>query len=590
MPKSDDNTPIHALSIPSGPNLLRPRATASTRRGFLRDLGAGVALVGSAGLVACSGESDPATPVVTWKHGVASGDPLADKVVLWTRLTTETSESFQVNWQVATDDAFVNVARRGVATCSSSTDYTVKVDVDQLSPGSRYFYRFLVGGQVSPIGKTKTLPASGATQVKLAVFSCSNYPAGYFNVYAEAAKRTDLDATVHLGDYIYEYAKDGYASASASTLGRVSEPANELLALSDYRKRHAQYKSDPDLQALHAAAPMIAVWDDHEIANDTWKDGAENHQSNEGDFKLRRAAAIQAYHEWMPTRVTQADIIYRSFDFGGLLALHMLDTRLIGREKQLDYANFTTTTGFDAAAFTTAMSNPARQLLGTTQSDWLTAQMASSRATWQVLGNQVLMGRMNIPSPILFGAQNPGAPGTTTVAQYAALVQKAQTAPSSLSPQEQAVLAQPAIPYNLDAWDGYAVARETVLATAKALDKNLVVLAGDSHNAWGNDLLDLSNNRIGVEFGVSSVTSPGFESLFPDDPNVFAASLVQLIGPLEYADTSRRGFSVVTATPTECRCDWIYVSTVTSRTYTSSVGKSLRTLAGAAGRRLVAAT
>jgi alkaline phosphatase D len=241
MPKSDDHTPTLDPSTPSGSNLLRPRATANTRRGFLRDLGAGVALVSSAGLVACSGESDPATPVVTWKHGVASGDPLADRVVLWTRLTTEASESFQVDWQVATDEGFVNVARRGVATCSSSTDHTVKVDVDQLSPGSRYFYRFQVGGQMSPIGKTKTLPASGATQVKLAVFSCSNYPAGYFNVYAEAAKRTDLDATVHLGDYIYEYAKDGYASSSASALGRVSEPANELLALSDYRKRHAQY-------------------------------------------------------------------------------------------------------------------------------------------------------------------------------------------------------------------------------------------------------------------------------------------------------------------------------------------------------------
>ncbi len=148
------------------------------------------------------------------------------------------------------------------------------------------------------------------------MFSCSNYPTGYFNVYAEAAKRTDLDATVHLGDYIYEYASNGYASSNAATLGRVSDPTNELLVLTDYRKRHAQYKSDPDLQALHASVPMIAVWDDHEIANDTWKDGAENHQANEGDFKLRRAAALQAYHEWMPTRVTQADIIYRSFNFG----------------------------------------------------------------------------------------------------------------------------------------------------------------------------------------------------------------------------------------------------------------------------------
>ena len=585
MKQRDDNT-SPSTALLSGQNLLRPRAVAATRRGFLRDIGAGVALIGSAGLVACGGDEQIEQIPVSWKHGVASGDPLSDRVVLWTRITTDATGPVDVGWQVATDEAFNNVVRFGVSTTSSSVDYTVKVDVDQLSPASRYFYRFSVVNQKSPVGKTKTLAASGASQVKLAVFSCSNYPTGYFNVYAEAAKRTDLDATVHLGDYIYEYASNGYASSNAATLGRVSDPTNELLVLTDYRKRHAQYKSDPDLQALHATVPMIAVWDDHEIANDTWKDGAENHQANEGDFKLRRAAALQAYHEWMPTRVTQADIIYRSFNFGGLVALHMLDTRLIGREKQLDYANYTTQQGLNSAAFITDLTRADRQLLGTTQTAWLQQQMTASTATWQVLGQQVLMGRMDIPSPILFEALNPGT--GVSIPAYTALKIKQATAPNTLTPTEQFILAQPAIPYNLDAWDGYYAARETVLGMARALNKNLVVLAGDTHNAWGNDLKDQSGNQVGVEFGVASVTSPGFESIFVNDnPATLAASLEQLIDPLVYTDTSRRGYSLVTATAAECRCDWIYVSTISSRTYTATTGKSLRTLPGAGNRKLV---
>jgi alkaline phosphatase D len=331
---------------------------------------------------------------------------------------------------------------------------------------------------------------------------------------------------------------------------------------------------------------MIAVWDDHEIANDAWKDGAENHQANEGDFKLRRAAALQAYHEWMPTRVTQADIIYRSFNFGGLVALHMLDTRLIGREKQLDYANYTTAQGLNSAAFASDLTRADRQLLGTTQTAWLQKQMTDSTATWQVLGQQVLMGRMDIPSPILFEALNPGT--GVSIPAYTALKIKQATAPNTLTPTEQFILAQPAIPYNLDAWDGYYAARETVLGMARALNKNRVVLAGDTHNAWANDLKDRLGNQVGVEFGTPSVTSPGFESIFVNDnPATLAASLEQLIDPLVYTDTSRRGYSLITATAAECRCDWIFVSTIASRTYTATTGKSLRMLPGSGNRKLV---
>jgi alkaline phosphatase D len=590
-----------ALGAVVGSNLLQPRAMAATRRGFLSQLTAGAAAVGSLGLAACGGSDNSSTanptsdnsaavPVVTWQHGVASGDPLSDRVVLWTRISTSSTDSITVSYQVARDAEFFNVFASGTTTTSSAVDFTVKVDAIGLAPNTRYFYRFLVGTQYSPVGKTRTTAASGASQVKLAVFSCSNYSGGYFNVYAEAAKRDDLDATVHLGDYLYEYGKDVYPPATGAFAARTPTPTTEILTLSEYRKRHALYKSDPDLQALHAAVPMIAVWDDHEITNDTWMNGAENHNPDkgEGDFALRKAAAIQAYHEWMPTRVTKADTIYRSFDFGGLVALHMLDTRLIGRDKQLDYTSFFNTSGsFNSTAFVAAVSSPTRQLMGATQTSWLQQQMGASKSTWQLLGQQVLIGRMNIPSPILFEALNPGT--GVSVSQYSAIAVKAQTAPQTLTPTEQFILAQPAIPYNLDAWDGYAAARETVFGMAKALDKNLVVLSGDTHNAWGNDLLDLSGTRVGVEFGGSSVSSPGFETIFPDDPAVLAGSLTQLIPTLKYADTSRRGFMLVTATAAECKCEWIFVNTVASRSYTASVGKTLRTLPGlSTGRRLVA--
>jgi alkaline phosphatase D len=577
-------------------------ATAATvdvadpsRRGFVRGLAAGGLMLGPLALVGCGDDDDDAEQVaqVSYAHGVASGDPLADRVMLWTRLTTPATSAVAVRWEVARDAGFATVVASGSSSTDASRDWTVKVDAAGLAAGTRYWYRFSVGEQRSPVGRTRTLPGGSVAQVKLAVFSCSNYPAGYFNVYAEAAKRDDLDATLHLGDYLYEYERGGYASEQAAALGREVLPANELLTLADYRARYAQYRGDADLQALHAAAPMIAVWDDHEIANDTWKAGADNHTEGsgtdgEGAFTTRRAAAVQAWHEWLPVR-SGSDLlsIYRSFAFGDLLALHMLDTRVLARDLQLDYADYTTATGLDAAGFTAALSDASRQLLGATQTSWLQAQMAASSATWQVLGQQVLMGRMNIPAPILFEALNPGS--GVSVSAYSAIYAKYLANPASLTATEQAILAQPSIPYNLDAWDGYPVARETVLGMARALDKNLVVLAGDTHNAWASDLRDASGTAIGVEFATTSVSSPGFETILTSEaPATLAAGLTQLIDPLVYCDTSRRGYLLLTATTAECRADWVYVNTVTSRSYTAVTDPALRVLPGAANRRVVA--
>lgn len=562
--------------MPSHPH----RPTGFDRRRFM--IGMGVAAATLPSVVRAA-----AAPDAIFTHGVASGDPLSDRVILWTRINPALGQRVQINWEVALDDGFTRLLRRGRVLALATNDHTVKVDARGLPAGATLYYRFsTTTGQRSATGRTRTLPVGTLDTLKLAVFSCSNYPAGFFHAYAEASRMDDVFAAVHLGDYIYEYARDGYASEDAATLGRESLPDSELITLAHYRERYAQYRSDPDLQALHAAMPWICVWDDHEISNDTWKDGAENHDSaTEGDFALRRAAAIKAYHEWLPIRPPQADRwqrIYRSFTFGSLVDLHMLDTRVIGRDLQLDYASYFGATGFDAARFGADMANPHRQLLGTEQQQWLSQQMAAGQATWTLLGQQVLMGRMNIPAPLVLGQISFGA--------YSQLLFKAQTNPGALTAAEQAILAQPAIPYNLDAWDGYAVARETLLGTARALQKNLVVLAGDTHNAWASDLQDLQGRQVGVEFATPGVSSPGLEAYFPNEnPTAVAAGLSQIIGPLVYADTANRGFMVVTATPHECRCDWHFVSSVKTSSYSTWLGQSLKTLPGAGQRKLISA-
>ncbi len=557
-------------------------STQHSRRQFIRTFALGTAAVS---LAACGG--DGASLSASFLHGVASGDPQADRVIIWTRATPSgDAREFDVAWEVASDDKFASIVKSGNFSTSAARDFTVKVDVTGLAAQRAYFYRFSVGDTRSAVGRTKTLASGKVEQVKLAVFTCSNYPAGYFNVYAEAAKLNDIDAAVHLGDYIYEYPRDGYASKDAALLKREVEPKNEIVTLTDYRSRYAQYRGDADLQALHAKLPFIAVWDDHEFANDTWIGGAENHDpATEGPFSARRAAALQAYHEWMPTRLADAarpDRIYRSFDFGSLVSLHMLDTRVIGRDQQLSYSNYVGAAGaFDAAKFGADMADPARQLMGAEQTAWLQKQMGASTATWQILGQQVLMARMNIPAPLVLQQIGFG--------DYLALAGRAQQAPATLTPAELALLAQPAVPYNLDAWDGYGVARETVLGMARAMDKNLITLAGDTHNSWASDLADMNGKAVGVEFGVTSVTSPGFEEIFPkEDPARVAAGLEQVIGPLVYAETAHRGFMIVTATPAQASAEWRYVSTVKSKAYTAVPGKTLRTLPGAANRKLLA--
>ncbi len=360
----------------------------------------------SVGITGCNDSSDKesSTLQVNFEHGVASGDPLQDRVILWTRLTpNEASARLQVTWQIAKDQEFKQIIKTDKVTTSASQDFTVKVDATGLIPDQSYFYRFIFGDKISPVGQTKTLPTT-TTKVSFAVCSCSNYPAGYFYVYREMAKQ-NVDVVIHLGDYIYEYGADGYATEDAEKLGRTLPADNnkEIIKLDDYRKRYALYRKDKDLQAAHHRHPFIVIWDDHELANDTWKDGAENHQENEGSFLDRKLAALQAYFEWMPIRPVddQHVKIYRQFDFGNLVQLTMLDTRIIARDEQLDYANYLTATGLDITKFQADLTNPARTLMGFEQRDWLLGKLQQSTATWNVLGQQILMAKMFIPAELL---------------------------------------------------------------------------------------------------------------------------------------------------------------------------------------------
>ncbi|HHG3075852.1 TPA: alkaline phosphatase [Vibrio parahaemolyticus] len=520
------------------------------------------------GLIGC-GSDDNESVAVSFEHGVASGDPTQTQVIIWTRVTTAASY-VDVSWQVASDMEFSNVVQSGVFTTDTGRDFTVKVDVQNLNANSQYYYRFMVGEMMSEVGQTQTLPEDGVEKASMAVVSCANYPAGYFHVYREILnqhEQSPFDVVLHLGDYIYEYGAGGYASEDAAALGREPSKGTECITLDDYRKRYAQYRQDADLQALHAKLPMIAVWDDHELANDTWKNGAENHQDDEGSFIDRRAAAAAAWTEWLPVRENTFSnmLIYRQFSFGNLVNLMMLDTRLVGRDKPLDYFSLSAPT-MEAIGGLVAQSRSAdRELLGTEQLAWLMNEFNTHDAKWNVLGQQVLMSRMELPSSVM----------TAMFQLFTSTEEKKTEALLAVNTASTGYLADPSadpisLPYNLDAWDGYYVEREKVYQLAKASSGNFVCLAGDTHNAWASELKDVSNNPIGVEFATSSVSSPGLEEYLALDPVAIAQmeyTLPHLVSELQWADIKQRGFMRVTFTAEAAQSTWYLVSTIKDKKY-----------------------
>ena len=536
-------------------------------------------------LTACGDDADSNTQPntqVQFLHGVASGDPLQTQVIIWTRVTpTDSSARLEVLWEVAKDAGFKHITATGKVLTTAAQDFTVKVDVTGLAAGQVYFYRFKSASKYSITGQTKTL-ATQVQSVQFAVCSCSNYPAGYFHVYKEMAKQ-DVDVVIHLGDYIYEYGMGGYATEDAVAMGRALADDNnaEIIRLDGYRKRYALYRLDPDLQAAHQRHPFIVIWDDHELANDTWEKGAENHQSDtEGDFLERKLAALAAYFEWMPIRPIddQHIKIYRQFDFGTLVQLTMLDTRIIARNVQLDYANYMTATGLDIAKFQADLINPARSLMGVEQRNWLLQKLQQSTATWNVLGQQILMSKMFVPAELLMSlaeitAGNPSPETlskiTTQITELLEIKARMDAGDPTVTPEEKARLAVTA-PYNLDAWDGYFAEREILYGTLAQLKKKVVVLAGDTHNAWASDLSSKDGVLVGVELATSSVSSPGLEkylSIPMQQLQAFEFAFTSLIEELNYCNLNQRGYLKVHFTAEQVQADWIFVDTIKNKEY-----------------------
>ncbi|WP_405815733.1 alkaline phosphatase D family protein [Streptomyces sp. NBC_01390] len=531
-------------------NSLAPR-----RRTVVKAAAATVVLAGplAAALPASAAAEAPA-----FLHGVASGDPLPDGVLLWTRVTP-TAEAIpgsglgpdtEVSWTVALDKAFTNIVSKGSTTATAAADHTVKADIRGLAPATDYWFRFSSGGTDSPAARTRTAPAADAVVpgLRFGVVSCANWEAGYFSSYRHLAARGDLDGWLHLGDYIYEYGTGGYGTRG--TVVRPHSPAHEILTLADYRVRHGRYKTDADLQALHAAAPVIAIWDDHEFANDAWSGGAENHtEGAEGTWSSRQAAAKQAYFEWMPVRPAIAGTTYRRLRFGKLADLSLLDLRSF-RSQQVATGNG-------------SVDDPERTITGRAQLDWLKAGLKASDTTWRLVGNSVMI------SPFAIGSLT--ADLLKPLAELLGL------------PKEGLAL-------NTDQWDGYTDDRRELLAHLRSnAIRNTVFLTGDIHMAWANDVpVDAGTYPLSpsaaTEFVVTSVTSDNLDDLVKVPEGTVTALAAPIIRAanrhVQWVDTDRHGYGVLDITAGRAQMDYYVLSDRTKPNAMSTWWRSYRTLSG----------
>ncbi|MCW8377955.1 alkaline phosphatase D family protein [Streptomyces justiciae] len=516
------------------------------------------AATAGAALVAAPFPAGAADEAPAFLHGVASGDPLPDGILLWTRVTPVAAAipgsglgpDTEVSWIVATDKAFTNIVAKGSVTATAASDHTVKADVRGLAPTTHYWFRFSAGGTDSPAARTRTAPAadSAVANLRFGVVSCANWEAGYFSSYRHLAARGDLDAWLHLGDYIYEYGTGEYGTRD--TVVRQHAPTHEILTLADYRVRHGKYKTDADLQALHAVAPVVAIWDDHEFANDAWSGGAENHtEGTEGAWAARQAAAKQAYFEWMPVRPAIAGTTYRRLRFGKLVDLSLLDLRSF-RSQQVSVGNG-------------SVDDPDRTLTGRAQLDWLKAGLKSSDTTWRLVGNSVMI------SPFAIGSLS--ADLLKPLAKLLGL------------PQEGLAL-------NTDQWDGYTDDRRELLAHLRSnAIRNTVFLTGDIHMAWANDVpVDAGTYPLSAsaatEFVVTSVTSDNLDDLVkvPEGTvSAVAAPIIKLANRhVHWVDTDRHGYGVLDITADRAQMDYYVVSDKTKANATSSWARSYRTRTG----------
>jgi alkaline phosphatase D len=487
-------------------------------------------------------------PNAYFAHGVASGDPLPTAVVLWTRVTpTPASKpgsgvgpNAVVRWQVSTNARFTSVVRSGQLTTSPARDHTVKVDVTGLKPTQTYYYRFAYGSSYSPVGRTRTAPAttSSPANLRFGVVSCANLQAGWFSAYRHLADREDLHAVLFLGDYIYEYGPGEYGYGQNDVDIRTHEPAHEVLTLNDYRQRHAQYKRDTDLQRLHAKYAFINTWDDHETADDTWKGGAVNHtEATEGSWTARRAASLKAYDEWQPVRLSGTAAIgdgvriYRRLTFGDLAEISLLDLRSY-RDQQL------------SSQVDPASADPDRTITGRAQMDFLKESLTRQASQWKLVANPVMI------SPVTFA----GVP--------ADLVKPVNDTANLLPPD--------GVPYNVDQWDGYTDDRREVFEHLRDNGvTDTVFVTGDIHSGWVCDLpADKATylgtrNTVGVEFVGTSVTSNNLKDITGTPARTTSIAVEEVLKAnnphIKYIDFDDHGFSILDITAKRAQMDWFII-------------------------------
>jgi len=487
-------------------------------------------------------------------HGVASGEPSKSSVLLWTRYVG--NGDVKLTAEISSNADFSGAKIAGEVEALVDRDHIAKITAQGLDPNAWYFYRFIgPDGSKSQVGRTRTLPEGPTAQFNIGVVGCSNLPFGYFNAYAHAAQNASLDLIVHTGDYIYEYPAGTYPSKHQAVSGRMVNPLSEIVQLADYRLRYAAYRKDPDLQRIHQVLPMIAMWDDHEFANDAYKDGAENHDASEGDWEVRKRVAERVYREWMP--VSDKDYgspRWSEYQIGDLATLFLTESRISARSKQLDLGAALNGQEDVQAVIEAFRDNvwqdPAREMIGGVQEAWLGSAMRKSKASgtkWQVWSQQCVMGELKLPQEAI----NWVAPDAPAFAKQRLKV--------------GALAAKMGLPINFDSWDGYPQARERALKEAQAADADLIVLSGDSHNGWAFNL-ETADGKAGVEFGGHSVTSPGLESyLSGARPDVAAKALRETNSQLQWTDTSNRGYMTVSLTPEKATSTWHFLDTIRAK-------------------------
>lgn len=502
-----------------------------SRREILKGMGAAglTPLIVSTGCGGDSGSSGPPLPelpeyewtaspgpATIFEHGVASGDPLSDGVIIWTRISTEeapaeppeSNDPLEVWWELSLDEAFTQRVAQGTLRTDPERDYTVKVDVSDLVWGRNYFYRFFAQGRQSPVGRTRLAPGSNeASQLRFAVCSCVNYELGFFHGFRHMAARADLDAVLHLGDYLYEYGNGSYGTDQPSV--RTVVPDGDIVSLSDYRTRHAQYRTDPDLQECHRQHPFIVVWDDHESANNSWMDGAENHdEETQGPWEGRLAAARQAFFEWIPIRDNPGQQLYRTLKYGDLADIIMLDTRIEGREEQ-----------YGILVFPRDEPRLPENIISAEQEAWLKDELTNSTAKWKILGNQVIMALWSVQDPLS------GAIAYT----------------------------------NDDQWNGYPVGRARLTSFLRDNEvSNVVVATGDIHSSWAMDVTvgdgsydpETGEGAVAVEFVAPGITSPM-------DVAQQAVDIVLAASPhIRYSEITKKGYLILDVRPEKVQSDW----------------------------------